>query len=218
MIIAIDGPAGSGKSSVAKEIAKKLNFTYIDTGAMYRALTLKALKNNIDLNDSTSLNTLLQHIEIKLIPNIEKDILQIFVNDEEVTEAIRRPDVSNSVSIVAKHSNIRKLMVEKQRDFSKTQKNIVMDGRDIATVVFPNAELKIFLTASVEERAKRRLKELLEKKINTKLEDLIIDIQQRDELDIKRENSPLKEANGSVVLDTTILSFEEVVNKIIGLT
>jgi len=218
MIIAIDGPAGSGKSSVAKEVAKKLGLTYIDTGAMYRALTLKALENNINLDDENKLNTLLESIEIKLIPNTEKDILEIFVNDEDVTESIRKPEVSNSVSLVAKHANIRELMVKKQRDFSKIQKNIIMDGRDIATVVFPNAELKVFLTASVEERANRRFKELCEKGLDTKLEDLIKEIQQRDEIDTKRENSPLKEAKDSIILDTTSLSFEEVVNKIISLT
>jgi len=214
MIIAIDGPAGAGKSTVAKELARKFGFTYIDTGAMYRALTLKALQEIVSVNDSAGLELLLKKTEIALAPDQKNNILRIIMDGTEITEDIRQPAVTNSVSAVASHENIRRIMVEKQRLLAKDHQGIVMDGRDIGTVVFPNAELKVFLTASASERAVRRFREQQAKGIFTEIEELTKEIKNRDELDMNREASPLKPAEDSIFVDTTGLSLAEVITKI----
>ncbi|WP_375179071.1 (d)CMP kinase [Enterococcus rotai] len=209
--IAIDGPASSGKSTVAKILAKKLNYIYCDTGAMYRALTYLAIQKNIDFEDEKALSDLCLDHTISF-QQTEKDQL-VFIDDLEVTEAIRQPDVTNSVSIVAKHGAVREKMVELQQKIGQTG-GVVMDGRDIGTAVLPEAEVKIFLVASVVERAERRYKENQQKGITTDFETLKEEIKHRDYLDSTREVSPLKQAEDAVKIDTTGMSIEEVVNAI----
>ncbi|EOI00501.1 cytidylate kinase [Enterococcus moraviensis ATCC BAA-383] len=209
--IAIDGPASSGKSTVAKILAKKLKYVYCDTGAMYRALTYLALEKNIDFENEKAL------VELCLAHTIsfeqtEKEQL-VFVDGVEVTEAIRQPNVTNAVSIVAKHAAVREKMVEMQQEIGQAG-GVVMDGRDIGTAVLPDAEVKIFLVASVKERAERRYKENQEKGIATDFETLKKEIEHRDYLDSTREVSPLKQAVDAVKIDTTGMSIDEVVRAI----
>lgn len=217
MIIAIDGPAGAGKSSVAKEFAKKLNMLYIDTGAMYRALTWKALKNDIDLTDNDKLSELLKCSKLDLIPTKENDSLKVFIDDLDITFEIREPLISQNVSLVSSHKDVRELMTTQQRNLAMS-KSVVMDGRDIGTVVFPNADIKIYLTASVEERAKRRLKEQLEKGISGNLHELIEEISKRDFSDSNREIAPLKAAEDAIKIDTTSMDYLAVLQKLIDIT
>lgn len=218
MIIAIDGPAGAGKSSVAKEFAKKLNMLYIDTGAMYRALTWKALKNDIDLTDNDKLSELLKCSKLDLIPTKEKDSLKVFIDNLDITFEIREPLISQNVSLVSSHKDVRELMTTQQRNLAVSKCNVVMDGRDIGTVVFPNADIKIYLTASVEERAKRRLKEQLEKGISGNLDELIKEISKRDFSDSNREIAPLKAAEDAIKIDTTSMDYLAVLQKLIDIT
>lgn len=209
--IAIDGPASSGKSTVAKILAKKLNYIYCDTGAMYRALTYLAIKKKIDFENEKELVKLsLDHtISFK---QTEKEQL-VFVDGIEVTEEIRQPDVTNAVSIVAKHRAVREKMVELQQKIGLAG-GVVMDGRDIGTAVLPDAQVKIFLVASVEERAERRFKENQEKGIETDFDTLKKEIEHRDYLDTTREVSPLKQAEDAVKIDTTGMNIEAVVKAI----
>lgn len=209
--IAIDGPASSGKSTVAKILAKKLSYIYCDTGAMYRALTYLAIKNTVDFEDETALAALCQQHTISFRQTEQEQL--VFLDDVEVTTAIRQPDVTNAVSIVAKHGKVREKMVELQKKIGEAG-GVVMDGRDIGTAVLPHAEVKIFLVASVNERAERRYKENQEKGILTNFETLKKEIQHRDYLDSTREVSPLKQAKDAVKIDTTGMTIEEVVNAI----
>jgi len=209
--IAIDGPASSGKSTVAKILAKKLHYVYCDTGAMYRALTYLAIQHHVDFNDEDQLIALCEAHQITFQPT-EKGQL-VFLDEEDVTVAIRQPDVTNAVSVVAKHQQVRAKMVALQQEIAKAG-GIVMDGRDIGTVVLPQAEIKIFLVASVTERAQRRYKENLEKGITTDFETLKAEIQRRDHLDSTRTVSPLVQADDAVKIDTTGLSIEKVVDSI----
>lgn len=209
--IAIDGPASSGKSTVAKILAKKLNFIYCDTGAMYRALTYLAIKESVDFEDEAGLVKLcLAHVIS--FKQTEKEQL-VYIDDTEVTKEIRQPDVTNSVSIVAKHAAVRQKLVELQQKIGVAG-GVVMDGRDIGTAVLPNAEVKIFLVASVEERAQRRYKENQSKGIKTDFDTLKKEIEQRDYLDSTREVSPLKQADDAVKVDTTGMTIEQVVQRI----
>lgn len=208
--LAIDGPAGSGKSTICSLIAKKLGWTHIDTGAMYRAVTLQALELDINLNDENAYH-FLETI------NIHYDYNRIFIDNRDVTEDIRSEGVTNNVSLVSSFPYVRRKLVDLQKKASETG-NIVMDGRDIGTVVLPNADLKIFLTANVEERAKRRYKEHLKKGKESPIAQVIEDIVKRDQKDSTRKESPLRKADDAIVLDTTFLTIEEVVNKIIELT
>lgn len=205
--IAIDGPAAAGKSTIAKKTAERLGYTYIDTGAMYRALAHKAITSGIDISDGEKLEDLLQQMDLVLIPTVNGQIVK--VDGEDVTDAIRSQQVTAAVSQVAAYEQVRLLMVEKQRELAK-QAGVVMDGRDIGTHVLPNAELKIFMTASVEERALRRFKENESRGIDTPLEELEQEIQARDEADMSREVSPLTQAEDAVLLDTTSMSIDEV--------
>ncbi len=214
MNIAIDGPAGAGKSTVAKKVAKALSYLYIDTGAMYRALTYAALKKGIDLNNGRALLELLEAVSIKLEDG-ENDT-KVYVNDEEVTASIRTDQVTKHVSLVASHREVREKMVEQQQRLA-SQGGAVLDGRDIGTFVLPNAELKVFLTASVEERAKRRYEENRSKGFSSDLEQLKVDIVKRDELDSNRAFAPLRKAEDAVEIDTTSLSIDEVSEAIITL-
>jgi len=212
--IAIDGPAAAGKSTVAKIVAEKLSYIYIDTGAMYRAITFKALNEGADLQNESAIVAILEKTTINLLPG-EKGQL-VYLDDQDVTNEIRTASVTNSVSIVAKHPLVRKEMVARQQQFA-VGGGVVMDGRDIGTHVLPKAEVKIFLLASVEERALRRHSENLSKGFPSDLERLKQEIMLRDKLDSEREAAPLKKAEDAEELDTTSLSIEEVVEKILAL-
>lgn len=212
--IAIDGPAAAGKSTVAKIVAEKLSYIYIDTGAMYRAITFKALNEGADLQNESAIVAILEETTINLLPG-EKGQL-VYLDDQDVTNEIRTASVTNSVSIVAKHPLVRREMVARQQQFA-IGGGVVMDGRDIGTHVLPNAEVKIFLLASVEERALRRHSENLSKGFPSDLEKLKQEIILRDKLDSEREAAPLKKAEDAEELDTTSLSIEEVVEKILAL-
>ncbi len=214
LAIAIDGPAGAGKSTVAKLVAEKLSFLYIDTGAMYRALTYAALREDISLSDGKEMRQLLDSLTIRLVN--EKAYTKVLLNNEEVTEQIRSNEVNQHVSLAASHQAVREEMVERQRLLAK-EGQVVLDGRDIGTHVLPNAKLKIFLTASVDERAKRRHEEQVKKGIDSDLEQLKKDIARRDEFDSTREVAPLKKAEDAKELDTTSLTIDEVVEAIIDL-
>ncbi|THE15067.1 (d)CMP kinase [Bacillus timonensis] len=209
--IAIDGPAAAGKSTVAKIIAKDLSYIYVDTGAMYRALTYKALQSNLDLENEDQLLKALQTSNLELRPGENGQL--VFIDGKDVTEKIREHDVTNSVSIVSRHRKVREYMVKRQQGFAE-QGGVVMDGRDIGTHVLPNAEVKIFLLASVEERAVRRHEENLSKGYQSDLEQLKAEIAARDKLDSEREVAPLRKAEDAIEIDTTSLSIEEVVEKI----
>ena len=214
MNIAIDGPAGAGKSTVARLAAKQLGFTYIDTGAMYRALTLAAMEKQLSLTDELPLLQLLEQIDIRL--RLCPDGQHVYIGDQDVSAAIRYPEVSRQVSLVAQHPKIRTKMVDLQRKLAN-QGNVVMDGRDIGTNVLPDAEVKIFLTASIDERANRRYKELLEKGHSADFEELKQEIARRDKLDSERKASPLRCAEDAFVLDSTGLVIDQVVDQIVDL-
>ena len=203
MIIAIDGPAGSGKSTIAKLIAEDLGLVYLDTGAMYRLVTLKALNEGILGN--------LDKI-VKMLDDLRIDIKKngFYLDDTNVSEEIRKPIVSENVSDIAAIREVREKMVDLQRKFSES-KNVILDGRDIGTVVFPNADVKIFLIADAKERANRRYKELVSKGENVKIEDIL----KRDKIDSTRKESPLKKANDAIEVDTTSKDIEEVKNEIL---
>ncbi|RRG07168.1 MAG: (d)CMP kinase [Lactobacillus sp.] len=213
--IAIDGPASAGKSTVAKLVAKQLHYTYCDTGAMYRALTLAAMQKQIDLHDEPAVLAVLAEITISFKPG--KPEQQVFVNEQEVTQAIRQPDVTNNVSTVAALGGVRQQLVQHQQKIAAAG-GIVMDGRDIGTAVLPNAAVKIFLVASVAERAQRRYAENIRKGIDTPLAVLQQEIEVRDKKDSTRAVSPLTQAKDAVLVDTTALSIEQVVAKIIAIT
>ena len=204
--LAIDGPAGAGKSSVAKMLAAKLKYTYIDTGAMYRAITYKALELKIDISNPNEFDFI-----DKTIMEFKNDIL--YLDGEDVTFKIRSNDVSNNVSVVASHIPVRNKLVFLQQKIA-LDRNVVMDGRDIGTVVLPNADLKIYMSASVEERARRRFEENVSLGIDTDYQKLIIEIKRRDKIDSSRSYNPLKQANDAIFLDTSHLDIHEVANKI----
>ncbi|AIS52438.1 cytidylate kinase Cmk [Thermoanaerobacter kivui] len=205
--IAIDGPAGAGKSTVAKKLANLLNFTYIDTGAMYRAITYKVIKEGIDLKEEDKIAEIAKNSSITLEGE------KIFLDGKDVSYEIRRPEVSEKVSYVSKIKKVREILVEKQRAIAEG-KNVVMDGRDIATVVLPDAQFKFFLTASLAERAKRRYNELKSKNLQIDYLKVLEDIKNRDKMDSQRKESPLKHTDESIVIDTTYLSEQQVLDKL----
>ena len=211
-IISIDGPAGSGKSTTAKLVAKKLGFTFLDTGAMYRALTLKALRNNSNLKKETEVVSLTKDTDIKLFEN--KGWLKVILDGEDVTKKIRTENISQNVATIAAFSAIRKWMVQLQRKIGKNE-NIVAEGRDIGTVVFPEARLKIFLVASLEARARRRVRDFTTTGEPADLKKIIQSIEQRDTSDSERKASPLKKADDAVEIDTTHLTIEQQVDLIV---
>ena len=205
-IIAVDGPAGAGKSTVSKLCAARIGYTYIDTGAMYRAVALKVLQSGKTLDEN-----LISDIDIKL-----DESGKVFLDGVDVTKEIRTPEVSRGASDVAKFGFVRKKLTELQRDMAKRGK-VIMDGRDIGTQVLPNADLKIFLTASVDERAKRRFLELKAKNFPANLDTIKNEIILRDKQDSEREIAPLAQADDAILLDSTNLSIEQVVNEILRL-
>lgn len=209
--VAIDGPASAGKSTVAKKIAHRFQYVYCDTGAMYRTVTLKAMQQKVALDDQVALATMLKTTKIEFKPGNPEQL--VFLDGKEVTMAIRQPDVTNNVSTVAAQGTVREDLTERQREIAEAG-GIVMDGRDIGTSVLPKAEVKIFLVASVEERAQRRFKDNAEKGIHTPIDVLRDEIQTRDHKDSTRAISPLTQADDAVRLDTTSLTIDEVVDKI----
>lgn len=212
IIIAIDGFAGSGKSTTARLVAKELGYLYIDTGAMYRAVTLLWLRSGCELSERI-ICPLMEDIKLELLQGTEHQI--VLLNGEDVSLQIRTPEVSSYVSPVSALGCVRHKMVEQQREMGRNG-GVVMDGRDIGTHVFPNAELKIFLNASVEERAKRRQKELLEKNIIESFDNLVKNIQDRDYYDSNRDINPLRKAEDAIEIDTTNITIEQQCNLILG--
>lgn len=210
--IAIDGPAGAGKSTVAKQVAERLSFIYIDTGAMYRALTYKALSLEADLNDGVALESVLHKTQIELVKT--EDGQTVYLDGKDVSEEIRSAEVTNNVSFVARQKEVRIEMVKRQQQLAESG-GVVMDGRDIGTHVMPNAELKIFLIASVDERARRRYEENLAKGFPADFELLKSEISLRDKRDSEREAAPLRKAEDAIELDTTSMTIEEVVSCIL---
>ena len=213
-VVAIDGPAGTGKGTVTKIVAEKLNLIYIDTGAMYRAVTLKALKNNIMPDETEKIEEILKDISITLDRQDSKQT--VLLDGEDVTEKIRTTQVDNYVAKFAAVKQVRDKMTPLQREM-KSQGNIIMEGRDIGTTVFPDAEVKIYLDATVEERANRRYKQNVENGIECSYEEILEGIKERHVLETTRRIAPLRQADDAVYLDSTELSIDEVVEKIISI-
>ena len=213
--VAIDGPSGAGKSSVSKAVAKKLGFIYIDTGAMYRSLAYKAIKNNIEICETNKkVEEMLSSTSIDICHR--DDGQHMFVDGADVTDKIRTPNVSMGASAISAIPLVRAWLLDMQRNFAN-ENNCIMDGRDIGTVVLPNAEVKIFLTASPKARAQRRYKELLEKDSKTNFADVLSDIEKRDKNDMERSCAPLKMADDAVELNTDDLTFEESVDRVVDI-
>ena len=210
MIIAFDGPAGSGKSTIAKIISEKLGITYLDTGAMYRAVTLYFLENNVDFNDENQVEINLERIELEFIND------KLYLNNKDVSAQIREKNVNDNVSFVSAIRIVREKMVDLQRKMSG-KKSVVLDGRDIGTVVFPNADYKFYITASVDVRARRRYEEELRKGIsNLSLNEVTKSIENRDYIDSNREVTPLKKADDAIEIDTSDMSIDQVLEKILS--
>ncbi|HPP67341.1 MAG TPA: (d)CMP kinase [bacterium] len=210
IVIAIDGPAGAGKSTVAALVAKKLGFLYVDTGAMYRALTLKALKNKISLTNKNLLIEMAQKTDIKLDPETSR----VFLDNKDVSTEIRNEQVSKTSHFIASIPEIREILWQIQRGY-RDKYNIVMEGRDIGSVVFPDAQIKIYLDASVDERAKRRYKQLKQQNLEYDITEIKKEIILRDEKDRNRSIAPLIKAKDAAVIDTTSMNIPQVVNAII---
>lgn len=211
VIIAIDGPAAAGKSTIAKKVANQLGFVYVDTGAMYRAFTYYILKHNIDPQDEEKSCAVIDDVDIRLLPDGT-----VLCNDEDVTKVIRTSEVSRNVSYIASYKKIRLALVESQRKMAHNT-SVVMDGRDIGTYVLPNADIKIFQVASVKVRAERRYKENLEKGITCTLAELEADIERRDYIDSHRDFAPLTQAPDAILLDTSDMTIDEVVDEILNI-
>ena len=207
MIVAIDGPAGSGKSTVSKMIADDIGYIYLDTGAMYRLFAYKLIKENVDMDNNEE--------ELRILEDLNIDMKngKFYLDNEDVSDKIRSREVSSGASKVARIKEVREKMVDIQREFSKS-KNVILDGRDIGTVVFPNADLKIYLNAASEVRAKRRFEELKEKDKNVNYNEILKEIEERDYHDSSRKESPLRIADDAIVIDTTDFTIDEVKKKI----
>lgn len=209
--VAIDGPAGAGKSTMAKGVAEKFGYIYVDTGALYRTIGLYVMRKGVDTTDAESVTNLLSGINIDL--KFENNTQQVILNGENVSNLIRTPEVSMAASNVSAISAVRSYLFDLQKNMA-VKHNVIMDGRDIGTVVLPNADVKIFLTASPEERANRRFKEMIEKGQSVTYEDVLKDIKRRDYNDSNREIAPLKPAEDAITLDTTFYTLEESIEKI----
>lgn len=221
IIIAIDGYSSSGKSTIAKATAKHLGYKYIDSGAMYRVVTLFALRNNLidkktSIINEENLKNQISSVHINFTINQDKNKQEIFLNNENVEDEIREMEVSNYVSFISKIKFVREKMVRIQQELGK-EKGIVMDGRDIGTVVFPNAELKIFMNANAEVRAERRYKELVEKGVSVSYEEILENVKKRDHIDETRTESPLRKADDAIELDNSTMSETEQLDWIVGL-
>lgn len=211
VVVAIDGPAAAGKSTVSKAVAKKLGYTYIDTGAMYRAFTSYVLDKGVDPKDEKASVALIPEVKIDLYPDGK-----VICSGKDVTRVIREPLVSGNVSYIASYKDIRLALVELQRKMAG-ERSVVMDGRDIGTYVLPNADVKIFMVASVKERADRRYKENMEKGIPCTYEEIVADVENRDRIDSSRAFAPLKPAEDSVILDTSNLNIEESIQAVLDI-
>ena len=209
LVIAVDGPAGAGKSTIAKIVADKLNINYIDTGAMYRAITYKVLTNNIDINDENAIVEVAKNSDIDFKDN------NIYLDGKILKEEIRTPQVSHNVSNIAQIKDVRHLMVDVQRDIGN-KSSVILDGRDIGSYVFPNADYKFYLVASPEERGERRYKELIKKGYETTLDEVINDVIRRDKIDSNREFAPLVKAKDAIEIDTTGKNIDNVVESVIS--
>ena len=212
--VAIDGPAGAGKSTIAKMVAKKLGFIYVDTGAMFRAIALYLLRNNIKEEETEKISSSVEEIQVTIA--YENGEQQVILNNENVSSFIRTEEVGKMASVAAKNKDVRQKLLELQRSLAKTE-NVIMDGRDIGTHVLPNAEVKIYLTASSKERARRRHLELTEKGISCDIDTIEKDIIARDEQDMNRAIAPLKKAEDAILLDSSDMTIEEVVEKIMNI-
>ena len=210
-IVAIDGPAGAGKGTITKQVAEKLNLINVDTGATFRCVALNMLKENVGLNEEEKIEKILEKINIEMKSNGE-----IFLNGENVTKKIRENDVNNFVSPVSTIQIVRNKLLEIQRKIAEG-KDVIMEGRDIGTTVFPNADVKIYLDATPEERAKRRMIQNQEKGIETSYEEVLENIKDRDKRDSTRKVSPLKKADDAIYIDSSDMTIDEVVNKVIAL-
>jgi cytidylate kinase len=213
-VIALDGPAGSGKSTTAKLLAARLGYSYLDTGAMYRALTYFAQKLGVAPSDSARLTRLAEDLDIRF--ETRQDVNHVLINGEDVTQQIRTPEVTRDVSEVSAHKGVREAMVAKQKDLGK-HGSIVAEGRDTTTTVFPEADIKVYLDASIETRAQRRLIDLARLGVTTSLEEQIADLRRRDAYDSGREHSPLRRAKDAYVVDTTNMTIDEQVDAVIAL-
>jgi cytidylate kinase len=216
VVIAIDGPAASGKSTVAYLLAKELGFTYLDTGAMYRAFTWKVLNSDLDLEDRRSLSELAATVRITLSARSSSPEIQVWVDGKEVSSLIRSPEVNKWVSRVSSIPGVRKALVEAQRKIAQ-KSSVVAEGRDMGTVVFPQADVKIFLVASLEERARRRWRELQDRGISCRWQEVKEEIYLRDKLDSERETSPLKRAPDAFLVDNTRLNISETLQKLLSI-
>ena len=212
--VAVDGPAGAGKSSISKIVAKKLGYLYIDTGAMYRSVTWAVLHNHIDVNNQTAVEALLPELDLTM--EASDDSCKVFIAGQDVTDFIRTPQVNNAVSIVASYKGVRQYLVERQRLMAEAG-GVILDGRDIGSVVLPNAELKIYLTASVEARAMRRYLEVKGTVNEQTLEDIKESVMQRDDMDKNRKESPLIQVEDAVLVDSSEMTFDETVEHILHL-
>ena len=212
--VAVDGPAGAGKSSISKIVAKKLGYLYIDTGAMYRSVTWAVLHNHIDVNNQKAVEALLPDLDLTM--EASDDSCKVFIAGQDVTDFIRTPQVNNAVSIVASYKGVRQYLVERQRLMAEAG-GVILDGRDIGSVVLPNAELKIYLTASVEARAMRRYLEVKGTVNEQTLEDIKDSVMQRDDMDKNRKESPLIQVEDAVLVDSSEMTFDETVVHILHL-
>lgn len=212
--VAVDGPAGAGKSSISKIVAKKLGYLYIDTGAMYRSVTWAVLHNHIDVNNQKAVEALLPELDLTM--EASDDSCKVFIAGQDVTDFIRTPQVNNAVSIVASYKGVRQYLVERQRLMAEAG-GVILDGRDIGSVVLPNAELKIYLTASVEARAMRRYLEVKGTVNEQTLEDIKDSVMQRDDMDKNRKESPLIQVEDAVLVDSSEMTFDETVEHILYL-
>ena len=212
--VAVDGPAGAGKSSISKIVAKKLGYLYIDTGAMYRSVTWAVLHNHIDVNNQKAVEALLPKLDLTM--EASDDSCKVFIAGQDVTDFIRTPQVNNAVSIVASYKGVRQYLVERQRLMAEAG-GVILDGRDIGSVVLPNAELKIYLTASVEARAMRRYLEVKGTVNEQTLEDIKDSVMQRDDMDKNRKESPLIQVEDAVLVDSSEMTFDETVEHILHL-
>ena len=212
--VAVDGPAGAGKSSISKIVAKKLGYLYIDTGAMYRSVTWAVLHNHIDVNNQKAVEALLPELDLTM--EASDDSCKVFIAGQDVTDFIRTPQVNNAVSIVASYKGVRQYLVERQRLMAEAG-GVILDGRDIGSVVLPNAELKIYLTASVEARAMRRYLEVKGTVNEQPLEDIKDSVMQSDDMDKNRKESPLIQVEDAVLVDSSEMTFDETVEHILHL-